>query len=353
MNTSSDSTSSDSTPPDSTSPAAAAPPLLRRLLGLTLPAGVLAWLGLACSWLPSVEAAALRILSGPGSLGFLRLVAGALGLLFLVLFCLRRPLGRLADRLAEDVARVLAATPSLPPAYVGTRAWPVLLWILTAAGLFAVIQACVAPQAYERLIQEDGVVEQATALSFLAGALATFVGFFRVRTHARVAKTVYALMTLFLIVCMGEEISWGQRIFGFASPEGLAALNKQGEANLHDIGSISVFENAFFLLTLVVFLLVPYLLRRTPGLRVWLHHHDLPRVHPRLARLFLVGLVTWVVIGSRFGTLGFHPFSLWGYYTQLDDEIFEFVAAFCFFAFALLDLVIRRHERAVPTPPAA
>jgi hypothetical protein len=39
----------------------------------------------------------------------------------------------------------------------------------------------------------------------------------------------------------GEEISWGQRIFGFKTPEPLAQVNKQDELNLHNL---SIFENS-------------------------------------------------------------------------------------------------------------
>jgi len=332
------------TTPDDPSPRSTptAAPLLPQVLALALPAGLLAWLTVGISFLPSLERMALDTLSGPDSLRFLRLVAGVAGLALVVVFFLRHRVIRLAGRLSEDYARVIAAAPIASPPYVGHRAYPLLLWTLAAGCLFAVIQACVTPDAYAVLIAEDGVVEYGTAICFAAAALTTFVGLLRLRRGATAARLVYALMTLFLVVCTGEEISWGQRIFGFASPESLATLNKQGEANLHDIGSISVFSNAFFVLTLVAFLLVPRLLRRTPDLRIWLRHHDLPRVHPRLARIFLVGLIAWIIIGVRFGTLGFHPFSLWGYYTQMDDEIFEFVAAYSFFAFAVLDLVSRR-----------
>lgn len=33
----------------------------------------------------------------------------------------------------------------------------------------------------------------------------------------------------------GEEISWGQRLFGFPTPAQLQEINYQGEANLHNI----------------------------------------------------------------------------------------------------------------------
>jgi hypothetical protein len=36
-------------------------------------------------------------------------------------------------------------------------------------------------------------------------------------------------------VCAGEEISWGQRLIGWQTPEWLASENAQGETNLHNL----------------------------------------------------------------------------------------------------------------------
>jgi hypothetical protein len=38
----------------------------------------------------------------------------------------------------------------------------------------------------------------------------------------------------------GEELSWGQRIFGLKTPESLAAANEQGELNLHNLRVFNV-----------------------------------------------------------------------------------------------------------------
>ena len=45
---------------------------------------------------------------------------------------------------------------------------------------------------------------------------------------------------LFYLVCAGEEISWGQRVFGWETPEGIAAINEQGETNLHNLENLPV-----------------------------------------------------------------------------------------------------------------
>jgi hypothetical protein len=38
-----------------------------------------------------------------------------------------------------------------------------------------------------------------------------------------------------MFVSFGEEISWGQRIFGWGTPEFLGELNAQNETNLHNL----------------------------------------------------------------------------------------------------------------------
>jgi hypothetical protein len=46
---------------------------------------------------------------------------------------------------------------------------------------------------------------------------------------------------IFLIV--GEELSWGQRIFGWATPETLKAVNRQHETNIHSLeGLVDTFR---------------------------------------------------------------------------------------------------------------
>ena len=45
------------------------------------------------------------------------------------------------------------------------------------------------------------------------------------------------LVTLGCIYFAGEEISWGQHLFGWRTPEDIAAMNDQRETNLHNVSS--------------------------------------------------------------------------------------------------------------------
>ena len=227
-----------------------------------------------------------------------------------------------------------------------------LVGLAVVAGAALLVVALVDVDAYARLIAEDGPVEYASALLWLSAAAVTVTSLAMLRRRrvaiGKLAWLVYAAALVFLVVSGGEEISWGQRLIGFQPPDELLEINKQGESNIHNIGSISVFSNTFFLLTIVVFLVVPQVQRNHQRLRELVRRHDLPLVQPTATHVFLVVLAVWVLLGVRFGTLGFHPFSAWGHYTQMDDEIFELGAAYAFLALSCLDLSRRVVRSAAP-----
>ena len=196
-------------------------------------------------------------------------------------------------------------------------------------------------KSYYNIIQEDGIVEYASAILWFLAAIVLFLGLIKEITLKRNYNfhlLPHIILIVFFIVCAGEEITWGQRIFGFKSPEILKAINVQNETTLHNIGSISIFSNAFFLLTLIFFLFIPFLARKYTKIKNFLNFYSFPTPNRFVVYVFLISLFIWLFIGIRFGTLGFHPFSFYAqkYYTQMDDEIFEFFAAYCFFAFSIM-----------------
>jgi len=95
------------------------------------------------------------------------------------------------------------------------------------------------------LVQEDGPFEWAGATFFLLSSILFFLLFFRKSSFKKAADAAYFntrskrifffLLGLLFIFLVGEEISWGQRIFGFETPEGMAERNMQGETNLHNL----------------------------------------------------------------------------------------------------------------------
>lgn len=87
------------------------------------------------------------------------------------------------------------------------------------------------PLAYIWATYEDLVGEWAQTYSFCAAAILAVI----VATRPTRYRWFFALLTLACSYVFLEEISWGQRIFGFDTPEFLKSRNLQGEANVHNL----------------------------------------------------------------------------------------------------------------------
>jgi hypothetical protein len=87
------------------------------------------------------------------------------------------------------------------------------------------------PFAYIWATYEDLVGEWAQTFSFLAAALLSVA----VATKRTRYRWFFALLAVACSYVFLEEISWGQRIFGFDTPEFLKSRNLQGEANVHNL----------------------------------------------------------------------------------------------------------------------
>ena len=117
----------------------------------------------------------------------------------------------------------------------------ILGWLAICLALLAfALLFTLSPWHFRSLLPEDGWVEILTALSaFLAGGLLFAAAWMEKRRLPRIAFLVGGLAMAFF---GGEEISWGQRIFGFATPDFLSS-NYQGESTLHNMpGANPIFK---------------------------------------------------------------------------------------------------------------
>lgn len=86
---------------------------------------------------------------------------------------------------------------------------------------------------------EDGAVEYATAGVYLIGFIWGLGLARRLNVKGNFAWLVlYALMSFGFLFIALEEISWGQRIFRFGTPEFIEERNIQGEIGLHNLSGI-------------------------------------------------------------------------------------------------------------------
>lgn len=180
----------------------------------------------------------------------------------------------------------------------GEKAWQLPAFAVMAimiipilVAVSGVVFALGGKQAYKWYIQEDGFAENVQVLTlfctFLMAMVVTYREWFRGTPWVAL---MYAGLCCGFVFLIGEELTWGQRIFNWTTTATFAAINKQNETNLHNIESVEqVFKwvqllvGAYgFLLPLVIFnwKLPPWLKKELPA---FIPH---PTLMPAFAALF-------------------------------------------------------------------
>ncbi len=161
--------------------------------------------------------------------------------------------------------------------------------------------------AFHWFVMEDGIVEWLTVAGLITTAIVCFhrlVFFFRRKT------TLFLFVTLGLGLAMvfvaGEEISWGQRIFNFKSPDYFLKNNSQQETNIHNLifKGIRINKAIFTYLlmgTLALYLLVlPVLFNKHKGINRIINSCGIPvaRAYQVIAFVVALGLTSCIPHGK-------------------------------------------------------
>ncbi|MEX2445933.1 MAG: hypothetical protein WD734_01230 [Dehalococcoidia bacterium] len=166
--------------------------------------------------------------------------------------------------------------------------------------------------------QEDGVVQVVGAVALAAAAIAFAAAFWwsdgrgwrlgRLRTRRNV--THLALAGTMFMAC-GEEVSWGQHTFGFATPPAIAEQNEQEEFNVHNLwlfdarvdGELKTglarqltLTKAFSALTLGLGVALPLLHAGVPAVRRITEDLGIP-IPPLWLAAFLLLALAWARLG--------------------------------------------------------
>ena len=95
---------------------------------------------------------------------------------------------------------------------------------------------------------EDGVSEWWSVAAYVgAGAMAAATGWLLFGLGHRRIGVVHLVLALVFLVGALEEISWGQRLLGWSTPDSLSRINEQEETSFHNLYSFDgVFTVVFF-----------------------------------------------------------------------------------------------------------
>jgi len=162
--------------------------------------------------------------------------------------------------------------------------------------------------AHHWISREDGLLEMGTFAALIAGA-----GLFLVRAwslrNERPKRFVSMLIiaAVVLVFGAGEEISWGQRIFGIETPEYFRAHNAQSETNFHnlviaDVGINKLIFGKLLAVGLICYLIVlPLINYRSKRIAKLINRFavPVPRFHHTLAILAIVVIVETSPVRKR------------------------------------------------------
>lgn len=156
----------------------------------------------------------------------------------------------------------------------------------------------------------------------------------------------FLLLAILFFVGAGEEISWGQRIFSFSTPESLDIINVQHEFNIHNIDIFNGYDinnnrktgisnyltinSIFKLFSLCFGVLLPIIVMTNKRIRHLVKRIRLP-VPPLLIGSFF--LIDWIV--TRFIKAKFWQHDDPQVYYYVLAETSESVYAFIFFVLGI------------------
>ncbi|MCA9401014.1 MAG: hypothetical protein KC713_05270 [Candidatus Omnitrophica bacterium] len=167
---------------------------------------------------------------------------------------------------------------------------------------------------------EDGLLESTSVLFYAAASLIFLLGC-RNRRWKNIWYWGYFLLFFFIA---GEEISWGQRILGLATPESMKTMNVQGEMNLHNVDGIhDHIRMVGTLIILTICYVLPVANFCLRPIKTFLSKIKMP-IFPLKTWLIPTLAILFMVIPRLYGAVVFEL-----------DEVGEFYLSICFFVFAV------------------
>ena len=92
---------------------------------------------------------------------------------------------------------------------------------------------------YRFLLTEDGPVEWSGFACFLgASILSVLIARQRFQADHLWQMLLFGGVAVAMFFAAGEEISWGQRIFNWETPENIEDINEQGETSVHNLNGV-------------------------------------------------------------------------------------------------------------------
>ncbi len=164
----------------------------------------------------------------------------------------------------EDTGSISDAVDPIEEHTPNNKLLVVLLTLAFASvGLSIIMLAYIDLEAAIELNREDKKIENFQAVMFLIAGILWFIVVGWKRKAPEVSKKrlmLYVLLGLGMVLFFFEEISWGQRIYGYSTPSTLESVNTQGESNIHNIDFFGTVLPPYELIALAAIIIIAILL---------------------------------------------------------------------------------------------
>lgn len=154
--------------------------------------------------------------------------------------------------------------------------------------------------------REDGAVEYGTSIMLFLISVLCLLRLKNLGKHKTLLWKIGVLgFALLFFFGAGEEISWGQRIFGIESGEYFKENNAQGEIGLHNLkfGDIKlnklIFSQLLMVVMLTYLLITPVLYRKKESIKKLLDKFAVPVVKWHHVIAFILCTVIVLIIPSK------------------------------------------------------
>ncbi|MBX9853013.1 MAG: hypothetical protein K2X86_14820 [Cytophagaceae bacterium] len=178
-----------------------------------------------------------------------------------------------------------------------------ILGVIFVLILIGIILSYINKSLFQTYTEEDGFIEWLTVIGLLFGA---GLSFYRAAKLHKVRGFLFSLFTLSLgllmIIAAGEEISWGQRIFGAESGDFFKEYNAQNETNFHNLKfkgikiNLIIFSIGLSCCLIVYMIILPYLYKKNSQVKSFLDQKGiiLPKNYQTIS-LILILVITALV----------------------------------------------------------
>ncbi|MFQ6113382.1 MAG: hypothetical protein ACE5NG_04735 [bacterium] len=170
----------------------------------------------------------------------------------------------------------------------------VILFMCSVPFIVALIglsTALISKDLYKWFTGEDRIAE---TLQVLFYAIAFVFCIMNTRHLLNSGQKRIALLYLFvafgLFFMVGEELNWGQRIFGWSTPESFALIHKQKETNLHNIYGVGTTFKWIQMLAGAYGTILPLVVLRSTSLERYRQTISMLVPHYTLIPYFIIGI---------------------------------------------------------------